>query len=614
MSTPSIKTRVELDGEKEYKQAVSEINSGLKVLRSEMKLSSEAFAENADSVEALTAKGDILERQILSQKEKVSTLEAALKSSAQSYGESDKRTQDWQISLNQAETELLKIERALRENQEALKNSTEAADEERKSLEEMQDALGETEDQSKSFGDVLADIAGKLGVDLPDGAKGALDALGQINGKTALLAGSATAAAGALIKVERALMDLTKERASAATTISNISQTIGMSVEATQEWDYVLKTLGSSIEEAQGDLSAFQEKMLEALSGEGEEAEMFTALGVNVKEFGSNALRPTEDVLLDVIHSLQLMDDQTKRNAISSTLLGGTGEKLIPIYEQNAEALDGLMQKKHELGIMSDYEIEVLQRVNAEMIDYEEKMKSAKNVLAVEFAPSLEAFYDTAGTGIKDLAEATAEAGIIEALGSFIELLGALVPLLNMLEPVIRTTGAAFDGIKVTIWAISDAITYLSEKLGGLAKVWSTIFAENTVGTWIPSPSNNIFSRLWRVIKSLTGGMDSGNVDGNAGTNRGTGGSSVSGKFDYYNASGTHNFPGGYTWVGENGPEKIWLPQGTQIQSAQASRMSGGDTYYITIDASSVREFSDIVRIVQNKRRTDRMGEPERGN
>ena len=46
VATQPIKTRFELDGEKEYKAAVSEINASLRVLNSEMKLVSEQFKNN----------------------------------------------------------------------------------------------------------------------------------------------------------------------------------------------------------------------------------------------------------------------------------------------------------------------------------------------------------------------------------------------------------------------------------------------------------------------------------------------------------------------------------------------------------------------------------------
>ena len=74
------------------------------------------------------------------------------------------------------------------------------------------------------------------------------------------------------------------------------------------------------------------------------------------------------------------------------------------------------------------------------------------------------------------------------------------------------------------------------------------------------------------------------------------------------NASGTDNFHGGVTWVGENGPELLWLPQGSRIDNAQESRMYGGDTFYITINADKIRELNDLIRMANDARRMQRMG------
>ena len=51
-----IKTSIDLTGEKEYRAACTNINSSLREIGSEMKLTTAEFADNADSVEALTAK------------------------------------------------------------------------------------------------------------------------------------------------------------------------------------------------------------------------------------------------------------------------------------------------------------------------------------------------------------------------------------------------------------------------------------------------------------------------------------------------------------------------------------------------------------------------------
>ena len=78
--------------------------------------------------------------------------------------------------------------------------------------------------------------------------------------------------------------------------------------------------------------------------------------------------------------------------------------------------------------------------------------------------------------------------------------------------------------------------------------------------------------------------------------------------FKTQNSSGNYNFDGGFTWVGENGPELAYFPQGTRIFNNQESREMGGDTFYVTIDAKNVKDFNDIVEMARAKRRRERMG------
>lgn len=597
MSTPTIKTKIAMDGEKEYKAAIADINSGLRVLSSEMKLTAAQFEDNGKSMEALTATGDVLERQVLSQKEKIETLKAALQNSAEAFGESDSKTQRWRVSLNNAETELIRMERELRGNQEAIREAAEAAQEADKAFEDMSDALGEnaeaaednktildklrgvfgqTEGEAKNLGDMAEDLAGKLGITLPDGAKQALDTLGDVNAETAMLAGGAAAAAGAVAKIVSALIDLTTEQATSATAIANIAETINMSVEATQEWDYVLKTVGSSIEEAQGDLSAFQEKILKASQGSGEAAEMFAKLGVNLYD-QNGKLRDTESVLMDTVHALQLMADETDRNATSSILLGGTGEKLIPIYNDSAEALQHLIDKKHELGILSGDEVETLKDVSEALRDYEESVNSAKDIVAVEFAPALEAFYKMAGEGVLDLGEAAEQSGLVNFFSSTLDLVTSLAPAIEILGTLLGACGPIIDAFAISLGLAADAISVVLNLLAALVNVLDFDFAgagDNIANIGeIFTGKNSATSRAW----------------GNA-----------------FNASGDYSFDGGFSWVGENGPELAYFPQGTRIFNNQDSRSMGGDVYNITIDAKTIKEFNDIIAIVKAKRRTDR--------
>jgi len=63
--------KIGLEGEKEFKSQLAEINQSFKVLGSEMKLVDSQFDKNDNSIDALTAKNQVLEKSIDSQKQKI---------------------------------------------------------------------------------------------------------------------------------------------------------------------------------------------------------------------------------------------------------------------------------------------------------------------------------------------------------------------------------------------------------------------------------------------------------------------------------------------------------------------------------------------------------------
>ena len=71
--------KIGIEGEKEFKKALSEINQSFKVLGSEMKLVSSQFDKNDKSVQALSARNTVLNKEIEAQKNKVEFLRAPSK-------------------------------------------------------------------------------------------------------------------------------------------------------------------------------------------------------------------------------------------------------------------------------------------------------------------------------------------------------------------------------------------------------------------------------------------------------------------------------------------------------------------------------------------------------
>ena len=182
--------KIGLEGEKEFKKALADINQSFKVLGSEMKVVQSQFDKNDDSVEALTARNQVLGKEIDVQKKKIETLRKALENASTSFGENDRRTQQWQIQLNNAQAALNNMERELDQNQRA--------------IDSMGDEMRDAAQQTDKFGDEIDDAADKT-----DKASGKLEKVGSVLKGLAVTAGAAVAAAGAaLAGLTKSFLDL----------------------------------------------------------------------------------------------------------------------------------------------------------------------------------------------------------------------------------------------------------------------------------------------------------------------------------------------------------------------------------------------------------------------
>lgn len=78
MATRTISTKFAVEGESQYRSSVSNINREIKTLQSSLKLTQSQFKDNANSMAALTAKGQALQKLFDTQRKKVDQLKNAL--------------------------------------------------------------------------------------------------------------------------------------------------------------------------------------------------------------------------------------------------------------------------------------------------------------------------------------------------------------------------------------------------------------------------------------------------------------------------------------------------------------------------------------------------------
>lgn len=197
MAVRIISTSIKLDGEQEFKKQMSSVNSELKNLKSEMALVTAEFKGNANSMEALTAKGQILRREYDQQAEKVRALERAVEDASEAYGEADSRTDAYRRQLNYARAALSDLNAEIQDNERYL-------DEAKRSADRCADSIDEYGREVKQ----AADDAGKL--DLTSPFSGIDDLVGKLGSlKGALLGGAAVGAVTAgLSSIAGAITDV----------------------------------------------------------------------------------------------------------------------------------------------------------------------------------------------------------------------------------------------------------------------------------------------------------------------------------------------------------------------------------------------------------------------
>lgn len=113
----NIGPKIGVDGEKEYRQQISQIIQQSKTLASEMKLVSASFtaATSAEDKNAKTAA--VLNKQIATQRQYIAALAAQAGKAAATYGTNSVQAQKYEEQLNKARAKLLEMQHALQDTE-----------------------------------------------------------------------------------------------------------------------------------------------------------------------------------------------------------------------------------------------------------------------------------------------------------------------------------------------------------------------------------------------------------------------------------------------------------------------------------------------------------------
>lgn len=328
-----IGTKIAVDGEADFKKAVANINSSLKVLQSEAKKNTVVFSDNKDEMKKLQLQSENMTAQVRTQKEKISLLNSALENAKEEYGENSREVDSWKIKLNAAEVALYKVQKALDENDNALaelqksqqksgldklKDTLEAVKDKfkigTKSVDDMGDGLETAGQKGLKFGDILK--ANVIGDVITSGLKKVGSLIGQIAQKFGDFVKSGIENASDLAEVQNVVnvtfgnsakeIDKFAKSAAASYGMSELSAkqysgTMGAMLKSMGLADDAVLSMSTSMVGLAGDMASFYNldhetafnKIRSGISGE---TEPLKQLGINMSVANLNSFALSQGI------------------------------------------------------------------------------------------------------------------------------------------------------------------------------------------------------------------------------------------------------------------------------------------------------------------------------
>ena len=236
MATRTIATRLTLEGEKEYKKELGEVNQEIGLLSDKMKRADAEFRGQANSIEALTTKNDLLREAQQKQIDKIAKLQTAIEDCGEAYGENDEAVMRFKRQLEKAETDLIDLNDELSSNERYLDEARTSADKCAKSIDEYGKQV---KDAAKATDDFNGAGGGKGGIGNLIGQLGSL--------KKMLVGGAVVAGLKAASDAIIGIVDETEEYRKIMGTLEASSQAAGYTAEQTAEsYEYLYGVLGDT--------------------------------------------------------------------------------------------------------------------------------------------------------------------------------------------------------------------------------------------------------------------------------------------------------------------------------------------------------------------------------
>jgi len=227
--------------------------------------------------------------------------------------------------------------------------------------------LDNAENSSNNFGKTFGSIMGTVGT-------------------AAGVAGVAiSAVGGAVYGTTKTLIDGASDVAAYGDNIDKMSQKMGISIEAYQEWDAVMQHSGTSMESMKASM-----KTLANAVESGNEA--FEAIGLTQEELANMS---QEEIFEATISGLQNIEDTTQRTYVAGKLLGRGATELGALLNHSAEETQAMRDRVRELGgVLSEDAVKSAADFQDNLQDMQTALAGIKRGIMADFLPGISSLMD----------------------------------------------------------------------------------------------------------------------------------------------------------------------------------------------------------------------------
>jgi phage-related tail protein len=569
--------RLTVDGEREFKKAISEINDLLKVNSSELRLLSEQYKSSDKSLETMTGKQKTLSEAMDLQSQKIEEIGKQLSDAEKIYGKTGARTLELTVQYNNARTALTKLTTEYNAVTDEIKRTEDAEADFNKRLAENSDKIDKIKNPTKR--------AKAETKELRDAVRELTEKYGANNTAVRKHTEELKNAEKQLNKTEDATEDLSEANDGGKLSLDGLFKSGSDTNKLFDEMNSLLgEKLSGTVSNLSGTLSSF--------------AGTFAAVGTGVA-----AAKGIISTVVSAGDSFREMKEQAEMLGMDLTSYQELEYALnmVGISSSNfTEIMNPLYSK-----ISETYKVVGKYAGHMEDLQYatDEEREAVTNAMN-EWDKYGVALLDQSGN-LRDIEDIFYD--IIDVAGTYTNETERMVYLQRIwgesaskVNRIVRAGGdairdyadAAKDAGAVTEAYLVEALYNVSIAMDNSKRAWDR--TKEAIGAAVYSTLTFDFSSAWDMVK-LAGQNFASIFRG--------------GKPKGY-ASGTDFYPGGLSLVGEYGPEIVQLPRGTRIYPNGTAPNLGtaeNNTYNISINARNVREFNDIVKMAQSARVRARM-------